>query len=144
MDLRAISPREASIYACLVDAVCAPAGDLPPVRETTAVAFLDEWLGRAPGLNRIGFRALLYACEAGPVLAGYGRRLRRLDRERRRRYLTGIAHSRAPALRAASEVVRMAASMGYYGDTAVMRAVGYDPEAKLSASLELRRREGRP
>ena len=144
MELRAITPREASIFACLVDAICDPADPLPEVRETSAVAFLDEWLDRAPVLNRLGFRALLYLAEAGPALAGYGTRLRRLDRRRRQEYLERVMHSRAAALKAASELLRASVGLGYYGDTAVMQAVGYDPEEKLRVARELRQREGRP
>jgi hypothetical protein len=144
LELRAITPREASIYACLVDAFCAPAGDLPPVRDTSAVEFFDEWIGSGPALNRAGVRTLLYICELGPLLSGFGHRLRRLDRDERQEYLRRIARSPAPALKAASELLRAAASLGYYGDSAVMRTVGYDPDEKLRASRELRQREGRP
>jgi hypothetical protein len=47
-------------------------------------------------------------------------------------------------LKAATELLRVSASLSYYGDTEVMRAVGYDPEEKLRISRELRAREGRP
>ena len=63
--LAVLSPREASIFACLADTVVAPEPVLPPVRETDAVAFFDRWMARAPRLNRIGLRALLYALETG-------------------------------------------------------------------------------
>jgi hypothetical protein len=144
VELRAITPREASIYACLVDAICAPAGDLPAVRDTTAVSFFDDWIRHGPALNRIGVRALLYFCEAGPLLAGYGRRLRRLDRTERQDYLRRIARSQATPLKAAIDLFRVSAGLSYYGDTAVMGALGYHPEEKLRASRELREREGRP
>jgi hypothetical protein len=141
--LRAITPREASIYACLVDTVCAPAGDLPAVRDTTAVSFFDDWIQHGPALNRIACRALLYVCEAGPLLAGYGRRLRRLDRSERQDYLRRVARQATP-LKAAMDLLRVSAGLSYYGDTAVMGALGYHPEEKLRASRELREREGRP
>jgi hypothetical protein len=142
--LRAISPREASIYACLVDTVCDPAGELPAVRDTTAVSFFDAWLSAAPTLNRAGYRVLLYLAELGPLLAGYGARLRRLEPERRQEFAQAAESSPRVWVNQATKLVRVAASLSYYGDTEVMRVVGYDPEAKLERSRELRREEGRP
>jgi hypothetical protein len=142
--LRAISPREASIYACLVDTVCDPQGELPAVWETTAVSFFDCWLSAAPRLNRVGYRALLYLVEVGPLLAGYGARLRRLEPERRQEFALEAEASSRSWVTQATKLARVAASLSYYGDTHVMRVVGYDPEAKLARSRELRREEGRP
>ena len=73
--LAVLSPREASIFACLADTVVAPEPVLPPVRETDAVAFFDRWMARAPRLNRVALRALLYALETGAAAA----RVRRAD-----------------------------------------------------------------
>ena len=42
--LAVLSPREASIFACLADTVVAPEPVLPPVRETDAVEFFDRWM----------------------------------------------------------------------------------------------------
>ena len=44
MTLSVLTPREASIFACVCDTVVAPAPVLPPVRDTDAVGFLDRWL----------------------------------------------------------------------------------------------------
>ena len=58
MKLETLTPREASIFACLCDTIVAPGPALPPVQQTDAVEFLDRWLGLAPRLNRTGLRAL--------------------------------------------------------------------------------------
>src|SRR5919202_2961384 len=92
--LRVLRGREASIFACLTDTVVAPEPVLPPVRETDAVAFFDEWLSLLPGPNRAGMRALLWAAELAPLLQGFRRRLRRLDRGSRTRWLKRV--ERAP------------------------------------------------
>ncbi len=91
--LAVLSPREASIFACLADTVVAPEPALPAVRETDAVAFFDRWMARAPRANRIAFRALLYSLEAGPRFLGFGARMRRLSPARRAEYLHAIERS---------------------------------------------------
>lgn len=144
VELRAITPREASIYACLVDTYCGPGGGFPEVRDTGAVAFFDQWVAGAPALNAAALRLLLYLCEVGPLLSGRGARLRRLDRRRRLEYVLAMDRSPLPPLRALAKLLKVAAGLGYYGDREVSRRVGYDPEELLERSRELRRREGRP
>ena len=101
MTLTALTPREASIFACLTDTVVAPEPVLPPVRETDAVEFFDRWLARAPRSTAIGLRALLYAAELAPLR----RRLRRgacarLDEpERAARCSSGSTTARPPIAR---------------------------------------------
>jgi hypothetical protein len=75
--LRALTPREASIFACVCDTVVAPEPVLPPVRDTDAVAAFDRMLTGGPRLHRIGLRGLLYVAELSPWLLR-GARLRRL------------------------------------------------------------------
>src|SRR3954470_24661281 len=94
--MKALTPREASIFACFTDAVVAPEPLLPPVRETDAVASFDDWMSRAPRLNREGMRSRLYVLEISPLLTGSRRRLRRLDPDGRARWLRAI--ERAPRL----------------------------------------------
>jgi hypothetical protein len=142
--LEAISGREASIYACLVDAYCDPGDRLPPVSETGAVAFLDQWVARSPRLNATALRSLLYACELAPLAAGYGHRFRRLDREHRLEFVQGMERSPLGALRAAAKLMKVATSLGYYGDDEVLRRIGYEPDALLERSRSLRAEQGRP
>lgn len=144
MSLAALSPREASIFACLTDAVVAPEPVLPPVRNTDAVAFFDDWMARSPRVNRIGARALLYAVELAPLASGGGRRFRRLDRRRRAAWLKAVERTRMPQVRMLVKLLEGAAQLSYYGDDAVLRRVGYDPEANLRRGRELRAWEGRP
>ena len=144
MSPRAITPREASIFASVVDAVVAPAPPLPPVARTDAVQFFDDWMGRSPRLNRLGLRALLYAAELGPLLLGFGARMRRLDAPTRRRYIETVDSSRYLRVRLVADLVKKVASLCYYGDDAVMRRVGYDAERNLRRGRELRALEGRP
>lgn len=142
--MNAISAREASIFACVVDTVVAPEPVLPPVRETDAAAFLDRWLQRAPRLNRIGLRALLYAAELCPRALGARGRLRRLPEAERVRVLERLEASRNPQVRALLRIVKQVACLSYYGDDAVMRRLGYDAEANVRRGRELRAAEGRP
>jgi hypothetical protein len=138
--LDAVSPREASMFACLVDAAVAPDGAMAPVAGTDAVAFFDGYVRDAPALNGAAMRALLYVIELGPLALGYGRRLRRLPRERRAGYLDRL--QRGP-LALAAEPMLAIAKLGYYGDDAVMRGLGYDADAVVARGRELRREEVR-
>jgi hypothetical protein len=142
--LQAISSREASIFACLCDTVVAPEPVLPPVRETDAVEFFDSWMARSPRMNRAGLRAILYAAELAPRLAGFGARLRALTEDERARALRAAEDARLPRLRELTRLVKGIACLSYYGDDAVMLRVGYDAEANVERARELRVKEGRP
>jgi hypothetical protein len=142
--LRVLTPREASIFACVCDAVVAPEPVLPPVRETDAVTFFDDWMARAPALNRIGMRALLYAAELSPLATGSGKRLRRLDRAARTRWLRAVERAPSGQLRLVTKLVKSAAQLSYYGDDRVLARCGYDAEANLQRGRKLRALEGRP
>ncbi|MEA2386421.1 MAG: hypothetical protein QOJ22_595 [Thermoleophilaceae bacterium] len=142
--LAALSPREASIFACLADAVVAPEPALPPVSQTDAVAFFDRWMARSPRTNRMALRALLYALEAGPRLLGFGARMRRLSPERRAEYLGAIEQSRIPQLRQLAKLLQGFGQLAYYGDDRVMLRLGYDAEANVARGRALRARDGRP
>jgi hypothetical protein len=144
VSLCAITPREASIFACLTDTVVAPEPALPPVRDTDAAAFFDTWLRRAPMRNRTGLRALLYVIELAPLAHGFRARLRRLPGAERARYLEAIERSRVPQLRQLTKLVKGIAFLSYYGDDQVMLRLGYDAEANVRRGRELRAREGRP
>jgi hypothetical protein len=120
-----LTPREASVFAAIVDAVAAPEPPLPPVAATDAVPAFDRWLQAAPPLNRAALRVLLNL--AGLV------RVRRMSRERR---LALLARLGAPA-----DALRSAAAASYWGDEGVQRAVGYDAAARVHDARERRRRE---
>ncbi|MEX2196845.1 MAG: hypothetical protein WD844_16345 [Thermoleophilaceae bacterium] len=142
--LRAISPREASIFACLCDTVIAPEPLLPPVNETDAALFFDRWMARSPRPNRLGLRALLHVVELAPLALGFRRRLRALGATERAECLSKVER-RAPApLRQLTKLVKGMAFLAYYGDDAVMLRVGYDAEANARRGRELRAAEGRP
>ena len=141
---RAITPREASIFACLTDVVVAPEPVLPPVRETDAVLFFDDWMARSPAVNRIGMRALLYVFELSPLLTGSGGRLRRLDAGGRTSWLAAIERVKQPQVRLICKLVKGAAQLAYYGDDRVLARCGYDADANLRRGRELRMKEGRP
>jgi hypothetical protein len=142
--LRALTPREASIFACVCDAVVAPEPLLPPVRETDAVTFFDDWMARSPARNRIGMRALLYALELSPYALRLGTRLRRLDRSARTRWLHAIERAPSAQVKLVAKLVKGAAQLSYYGDDRVLARCGYDAEANLRRGRELRLAEGRP
>ena len=101
---------EAARVTALVEEAVGPGGDLPPVRETDAVAAFDAWLRAAPRLNRLVLRGLL----------------------------------RAPWVRTTHEVLLRVAAHCYYGDSRVMRSLGYDADAVVARAAALRAAEGRP
>jgi hypothetical protein len=143
--VKALTPREASIFACFTDTVVAPEPLLPPVRETDAVASFDDWMSRAPRLNRAGMRSLLYVLEMSPMVTGFRRRrLRSLDREARARWLHAIEHAPRAELRLVYKLMKGAAQLSYWGDDRLMLHVGYDADANVRRGRELRRMEGRP
>jgi len=139
-----LTPREASIFACLVDTVAAPEPVLPPVAQTDSAFFFDRWMAASPTVNARGMRMLLYVFELMPLLMGYGARLRRLPVAERVRYLRAIEHSTNPHVRQLTKLIKGAAFLAYYGDERVMRLVGYDPDAVLKRGRALRAQEGRP
>ena len=142
--LAVLSPREASIFACLADTVVAPEPVLPPVRDTDAVAFFDRMMGRAPRVNRVALRTLLYALETGPRLLGFGARMRTLTPERRADYLRAVEQNRLPQLRQLGKLMQGLGQLAYYGDDQVMLRIGYDAEANVARGRALRERDGRP
>ncbi len=101
---RVLTPREARVFASVVDAAVAPGGPLPPVAETDAVESFAEWLRAAPRTNRVAIRALLHALNTDA-------RLRWLER------------TDGPAV----ELLLRLAAHCYYGDERVMRRLGYVP-----------------
>ena len=142
--LRALTPREASIFACLADAAASPEPFLPPVAATDAVPFFDRWVAMSPRRNRLGLRALLYAVEVGPLLQGFHGRLRGLPLSERATYVAGMEQSRHPVVRRAGKLMKGLALFSYYGDAGVLLALGYDSEANVRRGRALRAREGRP
>ena len=139
--LRALTRREADIFACLCDAAVDPRPPMPEVRDTRAVRFFDDWLARAPGPNRAGLRAALHAMELAPLRRSrWRRRLRALPRERRAEVLEHAAKGRFGQ---AAVALYSMAQLAYYGDEAVMRSYGYDPDAVLERARRLRREERR-
>jgi hypothetical protein len=144
MDLVCLAPREASIFACLVDTVAAPEPLLPAVAQTDCAFAFDRWMAASPALNARGMRALLLAIEVMPLAMGYGRRFRRLPVEERSRFVKTIERSPNRHLRQLTKVLKGAAFLSYYGDDAVMRRIGYDAQANVERGRALRTREGRP
>lgn len=144
MNLRVLSPREASIFACVTETVVAPRPLLPAVRDTGAVASYDSWLWHSPRLNRFGLRALFYAAEMAPRALGFGARLRVLDPAERTAALDRAERSGPAAIRGLVKLVKSVTCLSYYGDDAVMRQLGYDAEAVVRRGVELRARESRP
>ena len=141
--LRALTPREASIFACVTDTIVAPEPALPAVSQTDAVMSFDRWLSLSPRLNRLGLRALLYAVEVAPRLLGGPARLRRLTNDERGKALERAQRSGSVGA-GLTKLVEGLAFLSYYGDEDVMRRLGYDAGANVARARELRSREGRP
>ena len=144
MDLVCLAPREASIFACLVDTVAAPEPLLPPVAHTDAAYFFDRWMDASPRANSVGMRALLYALELAPLTLGFGARLRRLPVAERARFVDKVERNPNRHVRALVKLLKGAAFLSYYGDDGIMLRIGYDAEANVQRGKELRAREGRP
>src|SRR3954468_15505547 len=117
VSLAVLSPREASIFARLADAVAMPVAPMPAVAATDAVAGFDGWLARAPRINRLVLRASLLAL---------GTRFHRADRDARAEALRRLATSRVPVVVQLVDGLRASAAAAYYGDDGVMRGLGYD------------------
>ncbi|HEY6781156.1 MAG TPA: hypothetical protein VI111_09385 [Thermoleophilaceae bacterium] len=141
--LRALTPREASIFACVCDTVIAPEPSLPPVRETDAVLAFDRMLASSPRLNRVALRALLHVAELAPRAVS-GARLRALGSEQRARLLARVESMRSPQLRQLLTLVKSVACINYYGDRAVSLQLGYDADAVIARARALRSAEARP
>ena len=142
--LSTLSPREASIFACLVDTVAAPEPLLPPVSHTDAAFFFDRWMQASPRPNAIGMRVVLHVVELAPLALGFGKRFRRLAAADRVRYVKAIERNTSPQLRQITKLVKGAAFLSYYGDPEIMRRLGYDADANLARGRALRAAEGRP
>lgn len=78
---------------------------------------------RPPRLRR-QLRLLFAFLEWRPVLR-YGRRFSRLDPARRTRFLDGVQHSSALTVRRGFWGIRTLVYLGYYGQSAVRRSIGY-------------------
>ena len=142
--LSVLTPREASIFACLVDTVAAPEPLLPAVSQTDCAFFFDRWMAASPTPNALGMRALLHVIELAPLALGYRARLRRLPVEQRVRYLKTIERNTNPHVRQIVKLIKGAAFLSYYGDENIMRLVGYDADAVLMRGRALRTQDGRP
>src|SRR3954452_16269403 len=142
--LSCLAPREASIFACLVDTVAAPEPLLPAVAQTDCAFAFDRWMAASPALNARGMRALLLAIELMPLAMGYGGRFRRLAADERARFVKAIERSSNKHLRQLVKLLKGAAYLSYYGDDDVMRKVGYDATANVERGRALRLKEGRP
>lgn len=138
--MRALTPREASIAACVCDSVVAPGGVLPPVARTDAIAALDATLAAGPAAGRAGLRALLLGMELVPYALGERARLRRLAPDRRAAVL---ARLRRGPFAAVIDVLTAVLAFAYFGDPAVSRALGYDAAQNAARGRALRAAEGR-
>ncbi len=143
MKLRAITSREASIFAAAADALLAPDPKLPAVRDTATVTGFDRWLFHSPPLNRAGVRAALYLLELAP-LARHGRRFRELDREGRLDFLMPAGRKRSAWGASLVNLLQMLVAATYYADDAVAGQLGYDADARVTRGRRLREQENRP
>ena len=127
----------------LTDAYCAPVPRLPPVDRSDAATFVDGLAAASPAVNRIGFRVILRLVDLAPIVRGHGRRFTRLSRQQRDDFLHGLDRSRWFLLRVTARLLKTITLMSYYGDSGVLRAVGYDPDANLARGRRLRGGEER-
>lgn len=107
----------------LVEAAVRPDGELPAVERTDAVDAFAAWLSAAPRRNRVAMRALLRTVARGDV--------------------SGHLESGRGVRGGGVQFLARIAAHCYYGDEAVMRALGYDARAVSGRGLALRRAESR-
>lgn len=139
----ALSGREASIAACLCDAVVGAGGAddvLLPVARTDAISALDTTLASGPALTRVGLRALLLGLELAPLALGERARMRRLPPARR---TTVLERLRRGPLGGVVEALEALLAFSYFGDAEVMQRLGYDAERNAARGRALRDAEGR-
>jgi hypothetical protein len=142
--MKALTPREASMFACLTDTVVAPGSLLPAVRDTDAALFFDDWIAHSPKLNAIGLRTFVVTFELAPLALGFRHRLRRLPETDRARFLERIEHHPLAPVRQITKLLKGLAFLCYYGDDGMMVRLGYDASANVRRGRELRALEGRP
>jgi hypothetical protein len=142
--MKVLTPREASMFACVTDTVVAPKPHLPPVSQTDAVHAFDDWLARAPRANAVAMRAMVIAAELAPLAMGHRHRLRRLKPADRNAFLQAVERSKAPPLRQLTKAIKSMAYLCYYGDDGILNRLGYDPDANVRRGRELRAAQGRP
>jgi hypothetical protein len=141
---KSLRPREAAVFASLTEAYCRPGPAFPPVATTDAVMFIDAFGARSRMLNRVGFRAILWAVELAPLARGYGATFTRLAADRQAQFVRALDRSRWQLLQVGFRLLKTLALMSYYGDPGVLRSIGYDAEANVARGHALRRAEGRP
>ncbi len=141
---KALRPREAAVFASLTEVYCRPEPTFPSLAATDAVAFIDAFAARSRILNRIGFRVILWAVELAPLVRGYGGTFTRLAADRQAQFVRSLDRSRWQLLQVGFRLLKTLTLMSYYGDVAVLRTTGYDPEANIARGRALRRAEGRP
>jgi hypothetical protein len=144
MILKALKPREAEIFAGLADSYCSPEPALPPVAQTTAIAFVDDLAARSSRVNRIGFRLILRIVDLVPLVRGYRARFTSLAATRRTEFVRSLDCSRWSIVRILGRLLKTIAVMSYYGDERVLRSTGFDPHAIIARGQALRREEQRP
>jgi hypothetical protein len=141
--LKSLRPREAAVFASLTETYCRPGQSFPPVANSDAVAFIDSFGARSRALNRISFRAILWAVELGPLVR-YKATFTSLAVERQAEFVRSLDRSRWPLLKIGFRLLKTLSVMSYYGDPGVLHATGYDAEANVARGRALRRAEGRP
>lgn len=135
-----LTRREADIFACLVETICAPVSGRPRASGAHARVAFERVLASAPPLNRAGLRGLLYALEVIPRLQGRGARLRLLAGAERRAAVGALTGGPGGA---ALEGLTALVKLSYWSEPALMRSLGYDADAVVARGRELRRLEAR-
>lgn len=142
--LRVLKGREASMFASVADAIVCPNDGYPSIGETSAAYFFDDFLARSSPANRLALRSLVWLAELAPLVLGFRKRLRRLERAERERFVGYVDASSNPLVMAGAGLMKLMATMSYYGDDRLLAIIGHDPEALLERGRRLRAEEGRP
>lgn len=132
---RVLTAGEAAFVAAAADAIFPAGGPVPPSGTQAGVpAYVDEYVARVPRRMRALMRALLFLMEHATLLypapGRFGfRRFSSLGPEQRVAVLEGWSRSRLFPRRLAFTSLRAILTMGYFGDPAVLRALGLAPLA---------------
>lgn len=132
---RVLTAGEAAFVAAAADAIFPAGGPCPPSGTQAGVpAYVDEYYARVPRSMRVLMRALLFLMEhatlvfPAPGRLGF-RRFSALGTEQQVAVLDGWSRSRLFPRRLAFTSLRAILTMGYFGDPAVLRALGLAPLA---------------
>ncbi len=140
--LKVLTPREHATIRAAALASYPPGGAIPPSGVEAGIPeYVDRFVAAQPPATRRLMRLLFLLVEHATLVfpapgRGGFRRFSRLDEEQQVAYLRGWQKSRLLPRRLVFVSLRAILTMGYFGDPAVLRALGLAPRAIESPVCE--------